>query len=347
MQKQSQIYDKNDEESPLKISEKIRIFQDTKIITGVLIMSLENENMAERFSVENTACKQRYLELEELLEFAAEEGKLQPIQIAGEDGSLQTVSLADEVKSLKSIFFYGKPLTLDELIKAEARLEKIYAAVSALISPVRIDTLRTTSGKEKDFVKRSSRWAALFLGENSRGNNFFRQTLWMTAFLILILIINSIFRGLGFDSKLQQILNAFTLGAIGAIVFLYKNLTTFHVNRTLDPDKLSTDWLRVFMGALSGGLMALLFKDAGQENAGQFGLGAGAVGFLAGYSVEYFYRTLDRIIDALVPGKGESSSKPAPSQEQLQQEALIELLNRTTDADDKATIRKLLEKSSG
>lgn len=314
-------------------------------------MSLENENTAERFSVENTACKQRYLELEELLEFAAEEGKLEPIQIASEDGSLQTVSLADEVKSLKSIFFYGKPLTLEELIKAEARLEKIYAAVSALISPVRIDTLRTTSSKERDFVTRSSRWAKIFLGENSRGNNFFRQTLWVTAVLIFILIVSSIFKGIiRTDSEFQHffnVLNAFTLGAIGAIVFLYKNLTTFYVNRTLDPDKLSTDWLRIFMGALSGGLMALLFKDAGQESAGQFGLGAGAVGFLAGYSVEYFYRTLDRIIDALVPGKGESSSKPAPSQEQLQQEALIELLNRTTDADDKATIRKLLEKGAG
>jgi len=309
-------------------------------------MILENENASEHFPVENTACKLRYLELEELLEFASECGKLQPVQIVGEDGNLRTVSLADEIKSLKTIFFYGKSLTIEELSKAEAYLEKLYAAVSGLIKPVCIATLRTTSNKEKDFVKRSSGWLALFLGAGSRGSNFFRQTLWLTAVLILVLAVNFLLKERGVHSQLLDISNAFTLGAIGAIVFLYKNLTTFYVERTLNPDKLATDWLRIFMGALSGGLMALLFKGAGQGGTESLGLGDSAIGFLAGYSVEYFYRTLDRIIDAIVPGKG-ANSNPPPSQEQLQQEALIELLNRTSDEADKATIRKLLEKNAG
>jgi hypothetical protein len=77
-------------------------------------MSPEQKESLERFSVEATNSQQRYLELEELLEFAAEQGKLQPIQIVSEEGLLKTVSLADEIKSLKWVFFYGKSLTIDE-----------------------------------------------------------------------------------------------------------------------------------------------------------------------------------------------------------------------------------------
>ncbi|OQW93251.1 MAG: hypothetical protein BWK79_12130 [Beggiatoa sp. IS2] len=322
-------------------------------------MLAENKHLSEQsfVSPEITARKERYLELEELLEFAAEQGKLQPAQITGEDGSLETISLADEVKALKAIFFYGKPLTSDELSRAEARQEKLYAAMIELVKPVAVDTLRATSSKEKNFVKRSSPLVGIFLGKWSVGHNFFRQTFWLAILLVLLLITSFVTKNLVQDTsvetwvfKILNVFDAFTLGAIGAIVFLYKNLTTFYVDRTLDPDKLATDWLRIFMGALSGGLMAMLFSEqAGiSSSVDQLGLGAGAAGFLAGYSVEYFYRTLDRIIDALVPGKGaDNPRRPQPSPEQLQQETLIALLNRTTDPEDKAAIRRLLASTVG
>lgn len=315
-------------------------------------MLAENKRLSEQsfVSPEITARKERYLELEELLEFAAEQGKLQPTQITSENGSLETVSLADEVKALKAIFFYGKPLTSDELSKAEARQEKLYAAMIDLIKPVAVDTLRATSNKERDFVKRPSRLVGIFLGRWSVGRNFFRQTFWLAILLVLVLIASFVTKNLVQDSnvdwvfKILTVFDAFILGAIGAIVFLYKNLTKFYVDRTLDPDILATDWLRIFMGALSGGLMAMLFSERPEISGSseQLGLGAGAAGFLAGYSVEYFYRTLDRIIDAMVPGKGGDSPRPQPTPEQLQQEALIALLNRTTDPEDKAAIRRLL-----
>lgn len=327
-------------------------------------MLLENKHLSENtyVSPEVTARRQRYLELEELLEFAAEQGKLQPTSIAREDGTLETISLADEVKALKAIFFYGKPLTADELSRNEARLEKLYAAVIELIKPVGIDTLRATSNKEKYFTPRPTRLAEIFLGKWSVGRNFFRQTFWVAILLVMMLIISYIIQNLIHETtseiwvtKMLNVIDAFTLGAIGAIVFLYKNLTKFYVDRTLDPDMLATDWLRIFMGALSGGLMAMLFSEQASSmsmltddgtHAG-IGLGGRAAGFLAGYSVEYFYRTLDRIIDAIVPGKGADSPRPQPSPEQLQQETLIALLNRTTDPQDKATIRRLLESLAG
>ena len=85
---------------------------------------------------------------------------------------------------------------------------------------------------------------------------------------------------------------------------------------------MTTDRLRLFMGALSGGLIVNLFDPgaiSGVMEANQAASGAApknatfsaaALGFLAGYSVDFFYGTLDRLIKNLLPPSRDPVDNP-------------------------------------
>jgi len=271
----------------------------------------------------------RYQELEELLEFAAESGKLDP------------PSLAIEVKELKKVLFYSHPNTLTQeiLCNTEARLEELYAILTELVSPVTVLTLRTTS--EEYAVQRSSRWGSVFFGASSVGRNFFRQLFWIAVLLVSLISLRKL---IGEPKDSLAFIDPFLYGALGALIYLYKDLTKLYINRTLHPKKLSTNWLRLFMGALTGALIVNLFSQFFDTSA-EMGLSHVAIGFLAGYSVEFFYQSLDRIIEIVTPkGKKQRDSTVPMTPKQAQIDTLTKSLKEMTNEADKATIRLLLEK---
>jgi len=248
-------------------------------------------------AVHNANYRHRYLELEELLEYAVEMGKLTP-----------EISLED-VKNLKKLFFYTPSSQIDvaTLCHAEAQLEWHYNQLAVLVAPVTSETLRATS---EDYpVARNSRIAAYFLGDASVASNCFRQMLWIAIVLVVLMFYFRAFSGLNTIHYVEP----FLFGAIGSLVYLYKALNECHTNRTFEPSKMTTDRLRLFMGALSGGLIVNLFDPSaisGAMEASQAAAGtapknatfsAAALGFLAGYSVDFFYGTLDRLIKNLLP----------------------------------------------
>jgi len=274
----------------------------------------------------------RYLALEELLEFAAENGKLDP------------PDLANEVKKLKKVLFYtpADTLSIEEICQAEAELEKLYAIVTELVSPVDILTLRTTSD---DYRVQRPLWQAVFLGSGSVGRNFFRQLFWIAMILGGLIFLREYATVAGGKDSLSFI-DPFLYGALGALIYLYKDLTDRYTNRALHPKKLSTNWLRLFMGALVGGLIVHLFWPFMEDMvpSESFDAGAGAVGFLAGYSVDFFYQTLERLIRTITPKKtGNQATIPTTSR-QVQIELLTKRLKEMTDEEDKVAIRRLLEK---
>jgi hypothetical protein len=247
-------------------------------------------------AIQNANYRHRYLELEELLEYAVEMGKLTP------DISLE------EIKNLKKLFFYTPSHQSDvaTLCRAEAQLEWHYNQIAVLVAPVTSCTLRATS---EDYpVVRNSRIAAYFLGDASVANNCFRQMLWIAMGLVGLMFY---FRLFGEPNTIHY-MDPFLFGAVGSLIYLYKALNECHTNRTFDPSKMTTDRLRLFMGALSGGLIVNLFDPSiisGANDVAQAGataqksstFSAAALGFLAGYSVDFFYGTLDRLIKNLLP----------------------------------------------
>lgn len=292
-----------------------------------------------------TKYQKRYLELEELLEFAVETGQI------------DSPNLVREVKNLKKVLFYAPPETLniENLCNAEAELEKHYATLSELLSPVTILTLRTTS---EDHPVHRPWWQALFLGTASVGRNFFRKLFWVGLLLIILIflreytlnpatlsgtslstIINPFMYGMLID--ILKFIDPFLYGALGALVYVYKDLNKHYIERTLHPKKLATNWLRLFMGALAGGLIVNLFSSFLNNTIPGTKVPSVAVGFLAGYSVDFFYKTLDMSIRAIIPG-GKAPRFTNPRQAQI--ELLTKSLKEMTNEDDKAVIRHLLEK---
>jgi len=271
----------------------------------------------------------RYQELEELLEFAAESGKLDP------------PNLAIEVKKLKKVLFYSPPnmLTQEALCDTEARLEELYAILAELVSPVTVLTLRTTS---EEYAVQRSWWGNVFFGSSSVGRNFFRQLFWIAMLLVGLISLRKLIGG---PEDPLAFVDPFLYGALGALIYLYKGLTKLYINRTLHPKKLSTNWLRLFMGALTGALIVNLFGQFFDSASAEMGVSKVAIGFLAGYSVEFFYRSLDRIIEIITPkAKTQTDSTVPMTPKQAQIETLTKSLKEMTNEADKATIRLLLEK---
>jgi len=285
-------------------------------------------------------CQARYRALEELLEYATEHGKLERSE------------LILEVKKLKKVFFYTSPenLSFDELCDAEAELEKLYAKVSEMVNPVNILTLRTTS---TEYEVSRPWWKAIFLGSGSVGRNFFRKLFWVATLIIVVILTLHVL--LEAKNAVLIIFEPFLYGALGAVIYVYKNLTDRYINRTLHPYQLSTDWLRIFMGGITGGLIVHLFGPflpdtiVGMSSDQTTGEGLNvtnmAFGFLAGYSVEFFYQVLDKIIHSITPTSQSQESQVVPSSpRQVQIELLTKSLKEMTDEEDKAIIRGLLEK---
>lgn len=253
-------------------------------------------NSEDALSTYNANYRQRYLELEELLEYAVEMGKLTP-----------NVAL-DEIKGLKKLLFYTPAQEIDAttLCHAEAQLEWHYNQIALLVSPVTSETLRATS---KNYpIIRHSKIEAYFLGDSSIASNNFRQMLWIAIILVGLMFY---FRTFSSQNTLHYI-EPFLFGAIGSLIYLYKVLNECHTRRTFDPSKITTDRLRLFMGALSGGLVINLFYDPNITGVGashaantttDTTFSTAAFAFLAGYSVDFFYGTLDRLIRNLLPAQ--------------------------------------------
>ena len=277
--------------------------------------------------------RERYVEIEELLEFAAETGKLDSLE------------LAMEIKQIKKKLFYTPPeeLGIEELCKTEAELEILYSKVSDLVAPVNLLSLRTTS---TNYEINRIWWKAIFLGSGSIGRNFFRKMLWIAIALISIILLKEYIIGSNMtEDSFAAFIDPFLYGALGALIFLYKDLTDGYVNRTLNSKQLAASWLRIFMGGLTGGILYHLFGPALAEAEAQ-GIGAAAIGFLGGYSVDFFYQTLDKIIHMISPkDPSDKQQIAAPiTSEQAQMQMLTQSLKEATNEEDKAAIRKLLEK---
>jgi hypothetical protein len=282
---------------------------------------------------QSTKYQQRYLALEELLEFAVESGKLEPPE------------LAVEVKKLKQIFFYTpiEDLNIEEICQAEAKLEQYYTKIAQLISPVSLLTLRATNENYK--IARPW-WKTFFLGSGSVGRNFFRQLFWVAIVLISIMFLRQ-YMTIAEENKHSEFLkfiDPFLYGALGALIYLYKSLTERYINRTLHPKELYTQWLRLFMGALVGGLLVNLLDIIPNNQIVNNAVSAIVVGFLAGYSVEFFYNTLDKAINAITPYTTVIQPTANMTPQQVQIDNLTKRLMEMHNEADKETIRRLLEK---
>jgi len=85
------------------------------------------------------------------------------------------------------------------------------------------------------------------------------------------------------------------LGLVGACVRIIRRLDACLENHTLNPNDAMRAFLRIFLGAMLGALICLIF-DNGSVEINNLKLSLGFLAFLAGYSVQWVFDLLDQII---------------------------------------------------
>ncbi|HEX6927698.1 MAG TPA: hypothetical protein VF267_00495 [Gammaproteobacteria bacterium] len=91
----------------------------------------------------------------------------------------------------------------------------------------------------------------------------------------------------------------FVYGLLGSCTYLMR-VTGQHLrDRTFDPRRISEHINRLILGCVAGGII-ILFID----RPGGIQLSEAALGFLAGYSIEFLFKTIDRVIEAVLPKVG-------------------------------------------
>jgi hypothetical protein len=150
-----------------------------------------------------------------------------------------------------------------------------------------------------------------------------------------------------------QVVIPYAYGGLGACVFLLKIAHQMMYERTFNLRRKPQYLGRILLGVISGGAIIFLVHHLADEEGTVFRLGSAALGFIAGYSSEFLFNTLDRLIHALLPRLGgDASDKRLPTlplQTIAASLTLKDLLDRLRDAseEDKPIIRALIAKKEG
>lgn len=96
----------------------------------------------------------------------------------------------------------------------------------------------------------------------------------------------------------------FTYGTLGSCAYLLR-VTEKHLRqRDFDVARITEHYNRLVLGTLSGGVIVLFVQDIPTGDGGVLNIAQAALGFLAGYSIDFLFDTLDRIIKAILPKVG-------------------------------------------
>jgi hypothetical protein len=129
-------------------------------------------------------------------------------------------------------------------------------------------------------------------------------------------------------------------GALGADAFLLRETTyRLHV-RQFDPRRIPENRCRFLLGTLAGGVI-VLFVTAEVMPTGQdafpFVAGGAALGFLAGFSIDFLFGTIERIISAVLPRVVQThASEDRRAEDELLHKYRRSMDDAKTDSDKKA-----------
>ena len=123
-----------------------------------------------------------------------------------------------------------------------------------------------------------------------------------------------------------------------------KQHTKLHT-RQFDPRRIPENRARFLLGSLSGGVIVFFVSsDLLQSPSSIFNVGGAALGFIAGFSTDFLFDTIDRVINALLP-RVSGSSKDLPDH-RADDEVLKRyrhLMDQATDETEKKVLKSVVE----
>lgn len=188
--------------------------------------------------------------------------------------------------------------------------EQAYYRLAIATSPVTAETLRNTgSATAWDDSSRLARAREILFGY-SPAQRFTRGLLWVTiGFALFVIVAEWQINVLGMETAAEvqtrkdfwQSLLPWSYGGLGACAYLLRSAHTYIHRRCFDIRRKPEYTNRILLGSISGGAIILFSNYLASEDDTVTHLGSAALGFIAGYSTDFLFNTIERIVTAIFP----------------------------------------------
>lgn len=266
-----------------------------------------------------TTIAQRSLAQEEASAAEATESALEPLSTIQKEGR-DAVELLDyalssgrkvDATTIASILALSTAPAPAETFNAYPAFAVAYSALAVDLAPVTAITLRATCD---NFGRRS----ILAPKQVSEAKLWSRKLwLWTILFSLLILLNENAERILEQGDQAAWLFGSwrarwevwgpilgtiapFAYGGLGACAYLLRVCHQYIHDRSFDPMHTPEYQSRMLIGAVSGGTV-LLFTKYLQGDGDTIPLSGAALAFLAGYSNDFLFTLIDRIVTAIMP----------------------------------------------
>ena len=232
-----------------------------------------------------------------------------------------------------------------------ADFESAYYKLARFMSPITVQTLQDTEN-----AGRGTGW-------DSPAQRF-TKVLWLIAICYAGLIVVGEWAQMRYgpvqegdvdvpNTLLQmfQILSPYAYGGLGACASLLRAGHAYIYERSFDVRRKPEYWNRIVLGTISGGAIILFVNYVSGDNGTEIKLSGAALGFIGGYSTDFLFNAIERVVAAILPKVGissvrqDSTAKPAldVTSGGLTLKELLEKYESASDA-DKAMYKALIEK---
>jgi hypothetical protein len=242
--------------------------------------------------------------------------------------------------------------------------EAAYYKLASLLRPVTAETLRNTEGTSKDVDllpftgARVEEPFLVRLGNVLFGFSpaqRFTRGLWCGAIACVVifsewyLIVTAAQGDQGRvlpRRSFVELLVPWAYGALGSCVYLLKSAHIYIHERTFDLRRKPEYFNRILLGTIAGGAIMLFVSEITTDDGSVVRLSSAALGFLAGYSTEFLFNTIERIIAAILPKVGIGSvakERPAAASVPTEFSELAKLYADAKTDEEREFYKKLLE----
>ncbi len=200
--------------------------------------------------------------------------------------------------------------------------------------------------------------------DETKVKNYFKKLHWLTIILIFIVIglnfldyyFDSMPKDPGNEVELQidwkfildiivRLLVPFLYGTLGSCAYLLRVSEVRLRLRDFDTNRIKEHWTRLVLGTLSGGIVVLFITEIPTNPEASLFVTQAALGFIAGYSIDFLFNVIDRIKTAIMPGNG---GDPRDREEKKKEKQdLIQQFKSMEDQAESNETKKFLKEAMG
>jgi hypothetical protein len=191
--------------------------------------------------------------------------------------------------------------------------EQAYYRLASTLSPITAETLRNTRDVSRSPEGGVFRRVLSRFSDCSPAQHFNRR-LWAFTITFAIFVVLAEWGSGVLGSRTNandlwikgprdflQSLLPWAYGGLGACAYMLRSAHYFIYQRSFDVRRTPEYFNRIGLGAISGGAIILFVNNLMNDDGSSINLGSAALGFVAGYSTDFLFNTIERIVTAIFP----------------------------------------------